>query len=250
MAHGSESLEKRISRWEDLREIKNLMGVFVNYIILNRDVEIFPDLWVKEDTVCIGFNTGWYIGQEAVCGYFEANHRRHKLVAELLQKRFPKTLHGKTLNELYGIGTFRDYPITCPIIRIAGDGKTAKGLWYCQGTHAELTSAGSISCWTWGFFAVDFMRSENGWKLWHLQFVNDVDSRCGFNWGEPIEDLPQLKEFEELQTFKMPAYTVQNVEREVYSPNRPLFGSPPIPEDYECFEQTFSYGYRQGGTPI
>jgi hypothetical protein len=236
------SAEQLMDRWEDQREIKNLMGKYINCVLLNRDAEIFGMLWSEKPDVCLGLNDGWYVGPEAVSGYYEAVRRRNALVAQLLQKRFPEELGGKSAEEIFGIGTFRVYPITSPVIRIAGDGRTAKGLWYCQGAHAEVTSGGPTSLWSWGYYAADFVREGDEWKLWHLQITNDVDSRCGYNWGKPTPELPDLPEFEPLKGFSLPEYTVKAVVREPYSPARPLAGAPRLPEHYETFADTFSYG--------
>ena len=239
----SATLELQLSRWEDQREIKNLMGIYVNHVIMNMDADIFEHLWSAEkQDVCYGDNNGWYVGTEAVKGYYEAGYRRNVLVAELLQKKFSEEIGDKKPEEIYGIGTFRDYPVGSPVIEVAEDGETAKGLWYCWGSHAELTTAGPISSWTWGFFAADFVRENDAWKLWHLQFTNDVDARCSTNWGKPVEALPELPEFAALKDFEMPPYSVEKVNRVMYSAQRPLTPSPEIPVPYTTFAETFSYG--------
>lgn len=236
-------LEELVDRWEDQRDIKNLMGIYINYIILNDDGKVFDDLWSRErEDVCFGDNFGYYAGREAVRGYYAALRDRNALVAKLLQKKFPEELGGKSEDEIFGIGTFRDYPVACPVIEIAGDGETAKGLWYCWGSHAEVTTGGPTSSWTWGYFAADFVREGDAWKLWHLQFTNDVDARCGTDWGREAESLPCLPEFAPLGDFEMPAYSVARLNREMYSARRALTGAPRMPEPYATFADTFSYG--------
>ena len=236
------STEQLVGRWEDQREIKNLMGRYMNYVIQNRDGEIFDRFWASAEDICLGFNDGWYVGQDAVKNYYEAARQRHILVAELIQKRFPQELGDKTPQDIFGIGTFRDYPITAPVIKLAEDGKTAKGLWYCYGSHAELTPGGPSSFWTFGYFAADFIREGDEWKLWHMQCTNDVDCRCGQSWGKPVEALPDLPEFAPLKDFSMPEYSVNTTVRAYYTPDRPLTGAPAIPADYRTFADTFSYG--------
>lgn len=235
--------EQLVDRWEDQRDIKNLMGIYINYIIMNDDAKVFGDLWAQErDDVCYGDNNGWYVGPEAVRGWYSAVRDRNALVAELLQKKFPEEIGDKSADEIFGIGTFRDYPVADPVIEVAEDGETAKGLWYCWGSHAEVTTGGPTSSWTWGFFAADFVREGDSWKIWHLQFTNDVDARCGTDWGRAAEPLPALPEFAALGEFKMPEYTVARVNREMYSASRPLTASPRVPEPYGTFGDTFSYG--------
>ena len=169
------SLEEQVGRWEDQRDVKNLMGIYVNHIIMNMDADIFDALWSTRDDVCYG--------PEAVKGYYAAIHDRNVLVAELLQKKFPEEIGQRTAEENFGIGTFRDFPVACPVIEVAGDGQTAKGLWYCWGSQAQVLSCGPTSSWTWGYYAADFVREGNSWKIWHLQITNDVDARCGTDCG-------------------------------------------------------------------
>ena len=236
-------LEQLVDRWEDQRDIKNLMGIYVNHIIMNMDGEVFDNLWSKErEDVCYGDNGGWYAGREAVRSYYDAVRRRNVLVAELLQKKFPAEIGDKTSEEIFGIGTFRVFPVACPVIEVAEDGETAKGLWYCWGSHAQVTGCGPTSNWTWGYFAADFVREGDSWKLWHLQVTNDVDARCGTSWGKIVEPLPQLPEFAPLNDFEMPPYTVAQTVREFYSAGRPLTGAPELPRPYTTFADTFSYG--------
>lgn len=65
----------------------------------------------ERDDVCYGDNNGWYVGPEAVRGWYDAVRDRNALVAELLQKKFPEEIGDKSADEIFGIGTFRDYPV-------------------------------------------------------------------------------------------------------------------------------------------
>ncbi len=238
--------EELVGLWEDQRDIKNLMGIYVNYIILNEDAKVVKDLWADRDDICLGFNDGWYIGREAVSSYYEAVKERNQLVASLLKERLDDKLEGKNEEELFGIGTFRVLPVSCPVIEVAGDGKTAKGLFYCMGAHAEVEEIGPNSKWSWGYYAVDFLRDGdedgNNWKIWHMTYTNDVDSRCGESWGMELSYRPELPEFKALGEYKMPEYTKRECLRELWNLSRPLSGAPRLPEAYETFSETFSYG--------
>ena len=88
------TLELLVERWEDQRTIKNLMGKYVNCLLLNRQGEIFDSFFSKKADVCLTFNDGSYVGPDAVKGYFEAIVARNLLSAQLLQKRLPEKLGG------------------------------------------------------------------------------------------------------------------------------------------------------------
>ncbi len=234
--------EQLVQRFEDQRAIKNLMGKYANLVILNREGEIFEKFWSKnESDLYLGFNDGSYKGKDAVKSYYDAEVERTALVGKLLQKRFPEQLGNLTDDELYGIGPFKVRPLACPVIEVAGDGKSAKGLWHCQGAYNNVESAGPVAYWTWGYFAVDFIKEGDDWKIWHLLYVNDVDSYCGVSWGKPYEKYPDLPEFAPLKDFKYPAYSKEKCIREIYSPKRKLTPAPQIPMPYESFKDTFTY---------
>jgi hypothetical protein len=234
--------EQLTQRWEDQRALKNLMGKYANCLILNREQDIFGLFWSQAADICLGFNDGYYVGPQAVSGYYQACYERNALVASLMQKRFPEELGGKSAEEIYGVGPFKVKPLSSPVIEVAADGKTAKGLWHCQGAYNDVETCGPVANWTWGYFAVDFRREEDGWKIWHLSYTNDVDCICGQSWGKEKQPLPDLPEFAALADFRYPAYSVTKEVRALYTPSRPHTDAPSIPEPYTTFAETFSYG--------
>jgi hypothetical protein len=65
-----------------------------------------------------------------------------------------------------------------PVIEVAGDGKTAKGIWYSIGlaVRGEVNEDGSTSVgtgWMWEKYAVDFIKEDGEWKIWHLLNLMD-----------------------------------------------------------------------------
>lgn len=237
-----EQLAFLVERWEDQRTIKNLMGKYVNCLLLNRQSEIFDSFFSQKEDVCLSFNDGSYVGPQAVRDYFSAVVQRNLLSAQLLRARLPEKLGGKTDEEIYGIGPFHVKPLTAPVIEVAEDGETAKGLWFCLGCNAEITTRGPEASWTWGYFAGDFIYENDDWKIWHLQYLNDIDSLCGQSWGREVKQYPELEAFASLGEFKMPDYTVSETLRPLYTVSRPLTEAPRIPEPYDTFSNTFSYG--------
>lgn len=234
--------EQLVVRWEDQRAIKNLMGKYANCVILNREQDIYGLFWSKQEDVTLMFNDGAYTGAETIKAYYAACHDRNALVAGLMQARFPEKLGGMSEEEIYGIGPFKVKPMACPVIEIAGDGKTAKGLWFCQGAYNEVETCGPVAHWTWGYFAADFVKGEDGWKIWHLQYLNDVDCICGQSWAGEQVRYPDLPEFAPLGEFTYPEYSVKKEFRALYSADRPVTLCPEIPQPYETFAETFSYG--------
>lgn len=237
--------EQLTGRWEDQRAIKNLMGKYANCVLLNREGEIFERFWSRADDVYLGFNDGYYEGPSAVAGYYAACRARNALVARLMQAKFPEHLGGKSDEEIYGAGPFKIRPMACPIIELAGDGASAKGLWHCQGAYNDVEACGPLAHWTWGYFAVDFVREDGAWRILHLLYAGDVDCICGQSWGKPAEPLPDDPAFAPLRDFAYPPYTARLTLREMYSPARPLTQAPRIPEPYRTLSETFSYAQKE-----
>ncbi len=76
--------EALISRWEERRALKNLMGKYINCLALNREAEIFAQFWARDrDDVSLGLNDGIYRGHAAVQGYYSALHNKNLLVSRL-----------------------------------------------------------------------------------------------------------------------------------------------------------------------
>ena len=65
-------------------------------------------------------------------------------------------------------GVLHMHTMFTPVIEIAGDGKTAKGVWDSFGPNIQ--GASDEGSWLQGKYAVDFVKQDDGWKIWHLQF--------------------------------------------------------------------------------
>jgi hypothetical protein len=232
---------RAIGRWEDRRQLKNLMGKYANLLILNRDGEIYGMLWSesRSDTA-FGVNEGWYAGADSVKNYYAARCAKNRAVAGLLAQRFPDKTDGRSGDELYGIGVFRSMPVSCPVIKIAGDGRTARGLWMCYGGSADLYPYGPSARWIWGYYAVDFIREDGGWRIWHMKWLEELVAKCGENWGRPKAAPPVLPEFAEIADFAAPEPDVRETLYTAWTPTRPPL-SMEIPGDYESFSASDAY---------
>jgi hypothetical protein len=233
--------EQLADRWHDCREVQNLMGKFVTAMQLKKDTEIPAAFWAGADDVSLGFNGGFYVGQEAVKGYFAYRDERTKAESAVIKSLFPEKTKGLTEKELYGVGQMTINPITTPLVELSGDGKTAKGLWHTFGLENGVTPQGALSYWKIGFVAADFIKEGDDWKLWHVLFATDVDLPMGDDWVAPPER-PVQPEFASLCDVTMPEFTVKKENRHVYSTDRPFTPPPQMPEPYETFGETFSYG--------
>ena len=88
--------------------------------------------------------------------------------SKFLKQMFASELADQDDAAIFGVGQLKALPITTPVIEIAGDGKTAKGIWNIQGSDNDITEYGALSYWNIGYLCIDFQKVEDEWKIWHL----------------------------------------------------------------------------------
>ena len=239
--------EQLLDRWEERREIMNLMSRYTYCYTIKREKDIYDMFWSHRDDIALGVNQGWYLGPDAVSGYYRAIHEKILLKSGIIEKLFPEKTRDLTEQERYGVGSMEYKPLDTAVVEIAGDMQTAKGLWCCRGSYLDLTTGGPVSYWEWSFFAVDFVREGDAWKILHMQYLMEIDSPCGKSWAQPFEGYPDEPGFEAMADFRMPEPTRPEVLRELYSPTRAFRPAPRTPEPYDTFAHTFTYGPEGGG---
>ncbi len=233
--------EELLTRWEIRREVQNIMGKYSQSYCIKQEGSL-PQFWSKREDVSLGVNNGYYIGQEAVNGYYAAIEAETRLASRLIAARFPKKAEGKTEEELFGIGQISYRPIDTAVIEVADDLRTAKGLWVVRGLVEKITTAGPVSFWDFSYWAVDFILEDGAWKIWHMLDLAEVNSRQGLNLTDTPEPLPEDPAFAEMAAAAVPAPTKPCVLRETYRADRRFSPSPRVPEPYKTFTETFSYG--------
>ncbi len=64
-------------------------------------------------------------------------------------------------------GVLHMHAMLSPVIEVAGDGKTAKGVWDSFGPN--IVDPNKEGGWLWVKYGVDFVKENGAWKIWHLQ---------------------------------------------------------------------------------
>lgn len=236
--------EKLVTIWECRRAVQNLMGIFSGHYLLKQEGQIVSDLFSEREDICLATNEGYYVGREAVAGYYEAIHQKNLLTTRLIMEKYPDKFQGKTEQDAYGCGLINYKPLDTPVVEIAGDLQTARGIWSCRNSYSDLRTSGPVAFYEWGWVAADFVKEEEGWKIWHLQILNDVHVQAGLAYNEREKPYAPVVGFEAMADFKMPEPTVKTVVRELYHTNRPKTRTPEVPEPYETFDSAHSYGFQ------
>jgi hypothetical protein len=147
----------KIQRLEDYRDICNLQGRYNHYMLSNRHDKIL-DLFSKKDPgVKIEIDaSGEYRGLEGVMKVFKIIGEKYKFAGGL-------PLH----------------MILTPVIEVAKDGKTAKGMWHSFGCNTIQTEDGLKAMWQAGKYDIEFVKEDGEWKYrvfkWYVIFRTPFD---------------------------------------------------------------------------
>lgn len=172
------SLEAEVRANRDRAEVANL---FSRYMFLHNafeDKQIIP-LWAKEGTPGMSAeysNLGRYTSYDSIMEY----HR----------------------NRPNPTGKLIFHYVSNPVIEIAGDGKTAKGMWIMTGLESGLTKpehAANMPDWmhvpeilvdgkrvwmhkVYAKYGIDFIRQDGEWKIWHFRCFEVAREPYGMGW--------------------------------------------------------------------
>lgn len=173
-----ENTESRLARLEARAELENLMGKYCHLLFAGEGGRIMDELWASGNGVSIEIGaSGRYVSREKVATYYEKDH---------IEGAFTLLL-----------------PVT-PVIETAGDGQSAKGLWFVAGLESDAGDLGGgapadeerralftsktpegcayrAEC-TVQKLAADFILEGGEWKILHLHQYDGLRFPCGSDW--------------------------------------------------------------------
>jgi len=149
----------------DIHEIKNLIGKYCHYHVAHEHlytVSLFalktPGVRLENDSL------GVFEGPEGIRKFFYDFHCY---------------MDGDCK------GSLNEHQLATPVIEVARDGKTAKGVWQSPGFETRRNAEGKLeSAWCWGQYGVDFIKEDGCWKFWHFMITTEL--YCGYyqSWVE------------------------------------------------------------------
>lgn len=238
--------EKQIERWEDRRDIKNLMGRFAYDLLVKNEKEIYAQHWSQRADACLMFPWGTYKGAQAVQGYYDALHRYNGERALWYGEMMPEKTKNLTEEELYGIGSYHGMHLTTPAIVVADDGETAQAIYWCHDVYDVMCEAGNAGKWDLGLLFIDLVYENDSWKIWHLRCAFEVSGPHGQPFGTaftlPGEPIPYLQEKLAQMKQWFPQPNDPTPSHEMYAIGREKPQYPPCPRPYETWQDSQSYG--------
>jgi hypothetical protein len=210
------SLEERIERLEAVHEIQNVMGRY-SYLHTADKQEETVALWAKK-TPGVRANVpsfGLYEGIEGIRRLYVGAHQ--------------------AMGEEARIGQMHMHTLTTPVIEVAGDGKTARGVWISPGQETT-TSPGSKpkAHWAWLKYGADFVKEDGKWKFWHLQVYGLFFTPYEKSWVEESIHAEEMALPDELKPARKTTYWTS------YTSTSKQVLIPAPPEPYETWDESMS----------
>jgi hypothetical protein len=201
---------QKVRRLADIAEIENLIGRYQYLHVAGLDEETAGLFAQQTPGVKLELPTiGIYDGIDSVRRFYV---------------RAGKFVHGDRRGHLHL------HTLTTPVIEVAGDGRTAQGVWLSPGVETSPERA----LWAWLKYGIDFVREPGGWRIWHFCVYRIFFCPPGSSWAQaPPSGAPALPD--EIKPDR-PASGDYH-----YSPKRATEHVPAVPEPYEVWEEDRAY---------
>jgi hypothetical protein len=154
-------------------------------------------------------------------------------------------------------GLLAYHMLTTPVIEVAGDGKTAKGIFMSFGNVAGARDGKAEGQWTEEKYGIDFIKEAGQWKIWHLRTYVEFYVPINKLWTDPganeaattVAETPKAPGEQRQATVKSePGVTFEMARPDQqgnfyagYTPDREPSLVPELPKPYCKFSETFSY---------
>jgi hypothetical protein len=238
----------------------------VYYHAASRHVDELSDIWVKEDgpyaaTATWTSNMGIIEDMAQIRKFYGDNLTEHlKNLLASTNRIIPEI---KNVPENLGVGFGYEMNfLTTPVIEIAGDGKTAKGIWYSPGVNivGSVIEDGKTSMrgdWRMTKYGVDFVKEDGKWKIWNIRiYLDNTPPGWSYKNGQAVYEparaagagAPDGGATGGGAAHGHPGSATRGITLKpnpdpykVWSPTRAQKIQPGLPEPYYTFSETFSY---------
>lgn len=230
-----ERVEEAAARADAYRQVVNAQGShnWGYYQHLHKDE--LDNYWAKTaDDIVYAHGREAFFGRESTYQYYIetpkamcANGRANALKN-----------YGMEFDEPDGPGYRVHNVLSSPVVEVAGDGKTAQGIWMAHTFMSQINSDGGASP-SFGLakYGDEFLCEDGVWKMWHRRDYVDGMLQCTMLESLPFENnvLPDALRAEN---------GVKTVKQEgdmIYRPYSCTRREPAIPQPYETWDESQSY---------
>lgn len=215
-------LVRRLQRLEDVHAISNLMGMHEYLHVAGRNGEELDTVFAREapDSTFEPEDWGTWVGLDSIRACY----------VDGAPPMMP--------------GLVTEHALTTPVIEVAADGQTAKGVWISPGHETFPRPQGGLAHWSWGRYGVDFVKEHGEWKVWHFHIYTTFRTPYEVDWvesavhrpahlPEPGATMPNMRGPDRPVSFNQP-----------YHPDQTPVLQPLPPRPYETWAETWSYTDR------
>jgi len=235
--------------------VQNVMSKHNYYNAVGNHYEELLNIWVKEDgeyakTATFTTYDGVWEGMDLIKVYYGNPKTKD---AKKTIKEMSKSEPWEPVKGQLGLNMN-----TTPIIEVAADGKTARGVWLSPGIVMNYTGkkdkdGNEFARGTYYFekYGADFVKEDGDWKIWHIQMYRDFTPSVGSEskWTTPgaIQQSATAqkaadKNDQKTQSTGLPEASRENPDPyEQWSPTRENKLRPEIPEPYYTFDETSNF---------
>ena len=243
-----EKENKRLGKAKDVHEIQNAMSLHEYYHSACKHTEELDAIWAKR-APDVSFEEALFktrfVGLDAIRRYY-IDFMIGVLFksANTVTRVFFPQLKDHPEQEL-GFGLAYMHTLTTPVIEVAEDGETAKGVWISPGHMTMPTMEKLQAYWHWDRYGVDFIKEDGEWKIWHFFVGREFTTPYEKSWVDSALDNEEayamaLQVFEEWPGLAGAKSEPLNPFEE-YNPYKVAELKPRLPQPYRTFSETFSY---------
>jgi hypothetical protein len=236
------SLEDIVRKTRDYQEIQNVMGLHEYYHAVGKHEEEMEAIWALNTPGLAmeeAFLNGRYVGRDPVWGYYVDFFKLFfDAMGRDLSEIFPGLDEPAEGDLPRGVRIL--HTLTTPVIEVADDGETAKGVWLSPGYISAPQGGRLQAFWHWDRYAVDFFREDGKWKIWHFWVGKDFSTPYEKSWVQSALDASPGLDMQGIPGFPPP-----NAQSQTAYGGYDAFSSagfvPVPPRPYRTFSETFSY---------
>lgn len=217
LAQEISELRAELERMQAVNEIQNVMANYTIYHAFGRHKECLKQFAMHTPDVSVEIAMwGRFVGPQSVF----------------------KNYIGMAMAEGDRIGMMCDHPIATPLVQVAKNGLTAKCIWTTFGTESLKDPDGKIEpLFMYGKFAVEFIKENGRWKIWHFHILPDLMFHQNIPYTEtkPHHD-PNTKEYGAPDDAPQPDEPTTFCEEYSADTARKFWPQPPLP--YDTYESS------------
>jgi hypothetical protein len=244
-----EKENKRLGQAKDVHEIQNVMSLHEYYHSACKHREELDAIWAQK-AADVAFEEALFdtrfVGLDAIGKYYVDFMVGVLFKSALAATRvfFPHLNDAPEDNLAFGLAYM--HTLTTPVIEVAQDGETAKGVWISPGHMTMPSMAMKLQAyWHWDRYGVDFIKENGNWKIWHFFVGRDFCTPYEKSWVDSTLNNEEayalaLRLFKDWPGFSEPNKKPLNP-YESYNPFKVAVLKPRLPKPYRTFSETFSY---------